>query len=181
MENGNILCLNPNKSKKEIDECFSELFDFKTLEEIIKEGNNEIEIYTCFNCTKQTEFICKWCKENCHGHKYHFKNNNIKIKKINKKQKQKIKNFNCICTQNNHIINKNTSYKELYELINKYNNFSSTKFYDSIHEIIKNMINNKDYEEFFDLLFFIKDNNIEFKKIFYILFKNGRYFYGKNF
>ena len=166
MENGNILCLNPNKSKKEIVECYSELFDLKTLEKIIKEGNNEIEIYTCFNCTKQMEYICKWCKENCHGHKYHFENNNINIRKINKIQKQKITNFNCICKQNNHNINKNTSYKELYELINKSNNFSSIKFYDSINEIIKNMINNKDYEEFFELLFFIKDNNIEFKKIF---------------
>ena len=165
MENGIILSLSPNKSKKEIVECYSELFDLKTLESIIKEGNNELEIYTCFNCTKQTEYICKWCKENCHGHKYHFENN-IKIKKINKIQNQKITNFNCICSQNNHNINKNTSYKELYELINKYNNFSSIKFYDSINEIITNMINNKDYEELFDLLSYIKDNNIVFKKIF---------------
>ena len=166
MEKGNILCLNPNKSKKGIVECYSELFDLKTLERIIKEGNNEIEIYTCFNCTKQKEYICKWCKENCHGHKYHFENNNIKIKKINKSQLHKITNFNCICNQYNHNISKNTSYKELYELINKYNNFSSNKFYDSINEIIKNIINDKDYDELFDLLIFIKDNNIQFKKIF---------------
>ena len=52
-----------------------------------------------------------------------------------------------------------------YEKININLNYSN-EFYDALREIIKNMINNKDYEEFFDLLFYIQDNNIEYKKIF---------------
>ena len=166
MANKSILTLNKNQLQLQ-NECYSELFDLKTLENMIKEESNNIELYTCFNCINQMEYICKWCKNNCHGKNYHVQNNHIKIKKMTKIQIKNIKNFNCICKEQKHIIRKNSSYKKLYEVINNDNsNFSSKEFYNSIKEIIKEILKNNDYDELFDLLFFLKNKNIVFKKIF---------------
>ena len=167
MEEDSKLILKQNIFQKEKIECYSELFDLEILKNIIKKENNVIELYTCFNCTKQTEYICKWCKENCHEKKYYSNNNHIKIKKMTNIQVKNIKNFNCICKQQNHNIKKNTSYTKIYDIINDDDsNFSSNNFCNLTKEIIKEIINNKDYEELFDLLFFLKENNIDFKRIF---------------
>ena len=167
MEEINIMVFNQNKSQNEVDECYSELFDLKSLESIIKEEDNGIELYNCFFCTKQNEYICKWCKENCHGKKYHQNNGeyNVEIQKMTKSQLKKISNFTCICKQQNHDVKKNTSYNNVYGIIKEFTNFESNNFYDSMNRIIKLMIKNKDYEEFLHLFFFLKNSEIQFHKI----------------
>ena len=167
MEEINLMIFNQNKSQNEVDECYSELFDLKSLESIIKGEDNGIELYNCFFCTKQNEYICKWCKENYHGKKYHQNNGeyNVEIQKMTKSRLKKISNFTCICKQQNHDVKKNTSYNNLYGIIKEFTNFESNNFYDSMNRIIKLMIKNKDYEEFLDLLFFLKNSEIQFHKI----------------
>ena len=148
MAKNNILVLDQIKLENEIVGCYSELFGLKYFGSIIKEGDkNKIELYTCFYCIKQSEYICKWCKENCHGKKYHQKNgkNNVEIQKMIKSQIKKISNFTCICKQQNHHVKKNTSYQNLYRIINDESNYDSNNFCNSMNGIIKLMMKNKDY------------------------------------
>ena len=147
--NEEILSINIKIKKKE---CYSEIFDIKTLENLIKKENNEIELFTCFNYFKQKGFICKWCKNNCFKNFILF-NKKIKLIKMNKSQIKKLKNFNCICKQNNHSINDTYfSNKFLFNILNV-QNLNDLNSIINFKDKIEEMINNKNYEEIIDVFF----------------------------
>lgn len=159
--NEEILSINIKIKKKE---CYSEIFDIKTLKNLIKKENNEIELFTCFNYFKQKGFICKWCKNNCFKNFILF-NKKIKLIKMNKSQIKKLKNFNCICKQNNHSINDTYfSNKFLFNILNV-QNLNDLNSIINFKDKIEEMINNKNYEEIIDVFLIIKESKIEIKGI----------------